>query len=61
MPQEKRDSLFKLALRLAADPDQDYTKYDSDIPGWVDTLIDNGPLETEPIPLVGQGPEKLPS
>ena len=44
----------------AADPGPDYTKYDEDIPGWVDTLIANGPFKTEPVPLVGQGPEKLP-
>ncbi len=60
MPQEQRDSLFKLAC-VSPQNYQDYTKYDSDIPGWVDTLIANGPFKTEPTPLVGQGPEKLPS
>ena len=60
MPQEQRDSLFKLAC-VSPQNYQDYTKYDSNIPGWVDTLIANGPFKTEPTPLVGQGPEKLPS
>lgn len=60
MPQEQRDSLFKLAC-VSPQNYQDYTKYDSNIPGWVDTLIANGPFNTEPTPLVGQGPEKLPS
>ena len=46
LPQEQRDSLFKLSLRLAADTRPDYTKYDSDIPGWIDTLIANGPFNT---------------
>ena len=59
MPQDQRDSLFKLACVTPENYEQ-YTKYDSDIPGWVDTLIQNGPFKTEPTPLVGQGPEKLP-
>ena len=59
MPQDQRDSLFKLACVNPQNYEQ-YTKYDSDIPGWVDTLIQNGPFKTEPTPLVGQGPEKLP-
>jgi ribose transport system substrate-binding protein len=60
MPQEQRDSLFKLAC-VSPQNYQDYTKYDSNVPGWVDSLIANGPFKTEPTPLVGQGPEKLPS
>ena len=60
MPQEQRDSLFKLACVTPENYDQ-YTKYDQNIPGWVDTLIANGPFKTEPTPLVGQGPEKLPA
>jgi ribose transport system substrate-binding protein len=59
MPQEQRDSLFKLACVTPQNYDQ-FTKYDNDIPGWVDTLVQNGPFKTEPTPLVGQGPEKLP-
>ena len=59
MPQEQRDSLFKLACVTPANYDQ-YTKYDQNIPGWVDSLVQNGPFKTEPTPLVGQGPEKLP-
>ena len=59
MPQEQRDSLFKLACVTPPNYDQ-YTKFDSNIPGWVDSLVQNGPFKTDPTPLVGQGPEKLP-
>ena len=59
LPQEQRDSLFKLACVTPQNYEQ-FTKFDSDIPGWVDTLVQNGPFKTEPTPLVGQGPEKLP-
>ena len=59
MPQEQRDSLFKLACVTPQTMDQ-YTKYDQNIPGWIDTLVQNGPFKTDPTPLVGQGPEKLP-
>jgi ribose transport system substrate-binding protein len=61
LPKEKRDSLFKLACVTPKDF-QDYTKFDSDIPGWIDTLVAKGdPWSVEPTPLVGQGPEKLPA
>ena len=60
MPQEQRDSLFKLACVTPENYEQ-YTQFDSNIPGWVDTLVQNGPFKTEPTPLVGQGPEKLPA
>ena len=60
MPQEQRDSLFKLVCVSPQNMDQ-YTKYDQNIPGWIDTLVANGPFATEPTPLVGQGPEKLPT
>ncbi len=60
LPKEKRDSLFKLAC-VTPQNFQDYTKWDSDIPGWIDTLIAHDPWTTDPTPLVGQGPEKLPS
>ena len=59
MPQEQRDSLFKLSCVTPDTLDQ-YTKYDENIPAWIDTLVQNGPFTTEPTPLVGQGPEKLP-
>ena len=60
LPQEQRDSLFKLSLRHAAElPGVHQVR--PDIPGWIDTLIANGPSRREPTPLVGQGPEKLPS
>ena len=60
MPQDQRDSLFKLACVSPQTMDQ-YTKYDQNIPAWIDTLVANGPFKTDPTPLVGQGPEKLPS
>ncbi len=59
LPPEKRDSLFKLSC-VTPSTLADYTKYDSDITGWVDTLIEKGPWDTEPVPLVGGGPEQLP-
>ena len=49
MPQEQRDSLFKLAC-VSPQNYQEYTKYDSNIPGWVDTLIANGPVQDRPHP-----------
>lgn len=59
LPPEKRDSLFKLSC-VTPSTLADYTKYDSDIDGWIDTLIEKGPWDTEPVPLVGGGPEQLP-
>jgi ribose transport system substrate-binding protein len=60
LPAEKRNSLFKLSC-VTPSTLADYTKYDADIPGWIDTLIEKGPWDTEPVPLVGAGPEQLPS
>ena len=59
LPKEKRNSLFKISCVTPENLDQ-YTKYDEDIDGWIDTLIKNGPWDTEPVPLVGGGPEVLP-
>lgn len=60
LPHEKRDSLFKLTCVTPQTLSQ-YTKYDDNIDGWIDSLIKNGPWSTDPVPLVGGGPEKLPS
>jgi len=60
LPKDKRNSLFKLSCVTPANL-ADYTKYDADIDGWIDTLIEKGPWDTEPVPLVAGGPEKLPS
>lgn len=60
LPHEKRDSLFKLVC-VTPQNFKDYTKWDSNINGWIDTLLANDPWTTEPTPLVGGGPEKLPS
>lgn len=61
LPQEKRDSLFKLAC-VTPSNFQDFTKYDDDIAGWIDTLTaKEDPWSVEPTPLVGQGPEKIPA
>ena len=60
LPKEKRDSLFKLQCVGPSDFEQ-YTKWDSDVDGWVSTLVDGGdPWNVEPTPLVGQGPEQMP-
>lgn len=60
LTKEQREPLFKLSC-VTPDKLSDYTKWDSDIPGWIDTLIKNGPWKTDPTPVVGQGPEKVPS
>lgn len=59
LPKEKRNSLFKISC-VTPENLEEYTKYDTDIDGWIDTLIKNGPWDTEPVPLVGGGPEVLP-
>ena len=59
LPPEQRHSLFKLSC-VTPQTMNEFTKYDQDIPGWIDTLIANGPFKTEPVPVVAQGPEKLP-
>ena len=59
LPPEKRDSLFKLSC-VTPSTLADYTKYDADIDAWIDTLIEKGPWDTDPVPLVGGGPEQLP-
>jgi ribose transport system substrate-binding protein len=60
LPHSKRDSMFKIACVDSTNLDQ-YTKWDNNIPGWIDTLIKNGPWATEPFPLVAGGPEKTPA
>jgi ribose transport system substrate-binding protein len=59
LPPEKRHSLFKIQCVTPQTLDQ-FTKYDADIPGWIDTLMQNGPWDTEPVPLEGAGPEQVP-
>lgn len=60
LPPEKRNSLFKISCVDDKNLDA-LVKYDSDIPGWIDTLIKKGPWDTNPVELVGAGPEKIPS
>ncbi|RLV50935.1 sugar ABC transporter substrate-binding protein [Nocardioides mangrovicus] len=59
LPRDKRDSLFKLACVTPANL-AEYSRYDDDIDGWVDTMVEKGPWNTAPAQLVGAGPEKLP-
>jgi len=59
LPHEKRDSIFKIACVTPANL-AEYTKYDTDVDGWIDTLIKSGPWNVQPVPLVAGGPEKLP-
>ncbi|SDQ61877.1 sugar ABC transporter substrate-binding protein [Quadrisphaera sp. DSM 44207] len=59
MTDEQRNGLFEIQCVTP----QNYTEfltYDQDVPGWIDTLIENGPFDTEPVPLVGGGPVELP-
>jgi ribose transport system substrate-binding protein len=60
LPQEQRDSLLQIQC-VSPDNYEQYTKYDSDIPGWVDSMIQSGPFNAQPVPVIGQGPEKLPA
>ena len=59
LPQEKRNSLFKISCVTPANLEE-FTKWDDDIPGWIDSLVKNGPWDTQPVPLIGGGPEILP-
>lgn len=60
LPPEKRNSLFDIVCVTPAEVDE-YAKYDEDINGWIDTLMESGPWDTAPVPLVGAGPEEMPS
>ena len=60
LPHEKRDSLFKLVC-VTPQNYQQYTKWDNQIDSWIDTLVAHDPWTTDPTPLVGGGPEKMPS
>lgn len=61
LPPEKRESLFKLSC-VTPDNIEQYLQYDD--PGaadaFVERLIQTGPWDTEPVPLVGAAPEVLP-
>ena len=61
LPPEKRESLFKLSC-VTPQNYQQYLQYDK--PGAADAfvarLMETGPWATEPVPLVGAGPEVLP-
>lgn len=60
LPAEKRDSLFAISC-VTPDKIDEYLQWDNDVEGWVDTLIENGPWDTAPVPLVGAGPEQIPA
>lgn len=59
MTAEQRQALFKISC-VTPENLQDFTSYDKDVSGWVKTLIADGPYQTEPVPVVGTGPVKLP-
>ncbi len=58
---EQRDSLFKISC-VTPQNLSDYTKYDTQAykDKFIDGLIENGPFDAQPVPLVAGGPEKLP-
>jgi ribose transport system substrate-binding protein len=60
LPHEKRDSMFKISCVTPANLDQ-YLQWDTNVDGWVDQLIKNGPWDTDPVPLVAGGPEVIPA
>lgn len=59
---DKRESLFKLSCVTPGNYEQ-YLQYDE--PGaaaaFVERLVETGPWNTEPVPLVGAGPEVMPA
>lgn len=61
LPDEKRNSLFALSCITLENFDE-YTRFDA--PGapaeFVQRLMETGPWATDPVPLVGAGPEILP-
>jgi len=61
LPVEKRESLFKLSC-VTPENYQQYLQYDE--PGapdaFVARLMETGPWATEPVPLIGAGPEVMP-
>lgn len=61
LPKEKRNSLFQISC-VTPENLADYTKYDTQEykDQFIDGLIENGPWDAEPVPLVGGGPEVLP-
>lgn len=59
LPNDKRNSLFEISC-VTPETLEEFTKYDDDIDGWIDQLIENGPWDTQPVPLIGGGPEILP-
>lgn len=60
LPPEKRDSMFKIGC-VTPDNLDEFLTWDNDVAGWVDTLIENGPWDTAPVPLVAGGPEVIKS
>lgn len=58
LPAEKRDSMFAISC-VTPDNMEEFLKWDNDVAGWVDTLLENGPWDTAPVPLVAGGPEKI--
>jgi len=61
LPDEKRESFFKLSC-VTPDNYQQYLQYDEAgaADAFVGRLIETGPWDTEPVPLVGGGVEVLP-
>ena len=61
LPENKRESLFDLSC-VTPDNIGDYLQYDE--PGapaaFVDRLVESGPWDAAPMPLVGGGVEALP-
>lgn len=61
LPLEKRESLFALSCVTPSNYEQ-YLQYDAEgaQAAFVDRLIEAGPWDAEPVPLVGGGAEVLP-
>jgi ribose transport system substrate-binding protein len=59
MTAEQRNGLFEIGC-VTPENYQEFLEYDADVAGWVSTLVEEGPFELEPVPLVGAGPVEMP-
>lgn len=59
MTPEQRQGIFKIGCVTPQDL-ANYTKYDDDVNGWVASLVESGPFDAQPVPVVAAGPVKMP-
>jgi ribose transport system substrate-binding protein len=59
MSEAERNGLFEIGC-VTPENYEEFLEYDADIAGWVSDLVEQGPFEMEPVPLVGAGPVEMP-